>query len=120
VSSSLQVVVGLIEILLLDFDLRDLIKGARLEELVIAHPDDLLEVQDRVVEVVQLFQGFGFVEVPLAQGSVGWGHLGLTQLLQCSVETRGFFFFGQLTQTVEIFKGLIIDVHLQVEDASLH
>jgi hypothetical protein len=91
-----------------------------LEELVIAHPDDLLEVQDRVVIVVQLFQGFGFVEVRLAQGSVGWGHLGLTQLLQCSVEPRWFFFLGQLTEAVEIFKGLVIDLHLQVEDASLH
>jgi hypothetical protein len=54
VSSSLQVVVGLIEVLLLDLDLRDLIEGARLEELVVTHPDHLLEVEDRVVVVVQL------------------------------------------------------------------
>ena len=65
-SSSLQVVVGLIEVLLLDLDLRYLIEGARLEELVVTHPDHLLEVEDRVVVVVQLLEGFGFVEVGLA------------------------------------------------------
>ena len=91
-----------------------------MEELVIAHPDDLLEVEDRVVVVVQLLQGFGFVEVRLAQRGIRWGYLGLTQLLQCSVEARGFFLFGQLTESVEIFKGLVVDLHLQVEDASLH
>lgn len=119
-SSSLQVVVGLIEVLLLDLDLRYLIESARLEELVITHPDHLLEVEDRIVVVVQLLEGFGFVEVGLTQRGVRWGHLGLPQILQCRVKSRGFFLLSQFTQSVEIYKGLIVDLHLKQQDAALH
>ena len=53
-SSSLQVVIGLIKVLLLDLNLRDLIECAALKELVIAHANHLLEVKDAVVAIVQL------------------------------------------------------------------
>ena len=44
----------------------------------------------------------------------------MAQVLQCSIESRGFFLFGQFTKSVEIFKGLVIDLHLKQKDTPLH
>jgi hypothetical protein len=66
-SSPLKVIICLIEILLLYFDLRDLIQCTRLKELVITHADNLLEVQDRIIVVIKFFQRLRFVKVGLAE-----------------------------------------------------
>lgn len=64
-SSSLQVVIRLIEILLFDFDLRNLIQSTALQKLIIAHAYDLLKVQDRIVAIIQLFQRLSLIKVAL-------------------------------------------------------
>lgn len=61
--SSLQIIVCFVEVLLLDLNLGYLVEGAALEELVIAHPNHLFEVEDRVVAIVKLLKGFRLIEV---------------------------------------------------------
>jgi hypothetical protein len=65
-SSSLEIIVSLVEIFLLYFNLGYFIEGTRLKKLVIAHPDDLLKIKNGVIVVVELLQCLCLVEIGLA------------------------------------------------------
>lgn len=67
VGCPLQVVICLVEIFLLDLDFGDLIQSLACQMVVVVGSDDLLKVQDRVAQVVQLLQRFRLVEVGFAQ-----------------------------------------------------
>lgn len=65
-SGPLKVVVGFVEIFLLDFNLGYFIEGGALQKLISSQSHHLLEVEDCVVVVFSFLKGFCFVKVGLA------------------------------------------------------
>ena len=57
---------GLVKVFLLDFDLGDFVERLARQVVVIVRSNDLLEVEDRVAEIIHFLEGFGLVEVGLA------------------------------------------------------
>ena len=100
---SFEIIIGLIEVFLLDFDLWNLIEGGASEVVIIIGSDYLLKVQDGIAEVIQFLQSLSFVEVCFAEG--GWR-------LICS--------FSDLCELIEVLKCLLRHLHLKEEKPALH
>ena len=63
----LQVVVSFIKVLLLYFNLSNLIESLASKVIVVVCPDYLFKVQNGIAKIVHLFEGFCFVKVCLAK-----------------------------------------------------
>lgn len=123
--SSLKIVVSFIEIFLLNLDLSYFVEGATLQELIIAHSDNLFKVQNSIIAIVKLLQCFSLVKVRLRECRVTLRRvlivLDICQSITVSLFLRvSRFLLGKLAEFVKVIQCFLVKFHLQEEDASLH